>query len=223
MVAGARIADRHADFVAAGRDRCRTDAWAARRRWSAGALDPASLRSHPDLRRGFDRSSARRPWRERTTFAAHRGTAGDIGCRTARGSCRGAHRSGLIRSRGPMSAIAWFTLASPASFFPLARRLVPCFSAGAAALASAVLALVGAINVPIIYFSVKWWNTLHQGASVSLTSAPTMAATMLSGMLIMAFAAWFYAIAVALLRVQAIIVEREKNFRWSGELLRWIR
>src|SRR5438477_319172 len=125
-----------------------------------------------------------------------------------------------------MSSIAWFKLASPASFFPLARRLVPWFSAGAAVLAVAGLwlgLLVAPINVPIIYFSVKWWNTLHQGASVSLTSAPTMAATMLGGMLIMAFAAWFYAIAVTLLRVQAIIVEREKNFRWSGELLRWIR
>src|ERR1700749_2125544 len=56
--------------------------------------------------------------------------------------------------------------------------------------AAAVLALVGAVNVPIIYFSVKWWNTLHQGASVSLSNAPTMAATMLWGMLVMALAAW---------------------------------
>ena len=45
--------------------------------------------------------------------------------------------------------------------------------------ASAVLALVGAVNVPIIYFSVSWWNTLHQGASVSLTGAPKMAQVML--------------------------------------------
>src|SRR5919205_1443014 len=51
--------------------------------------------------------------------------------------------------------------------------------------ACAVLALVGAINVPIIYFSVKWWNTLHQGSSVSLTSSPKMASIMLTGMLIM--------------------------------------
>ena len=51
--------------------------------------------------------------------------------------------------------------------------------------AGAVLAIVGAINVPIIYFSVQWWNTLHQGASVSLTRAPTMAAVMLQGMLLM--------------------------------------
>jgi len=53
--------------------------------------------------------------------------------------------------------------------------------------AGALLALVGVVNVPIIYFSVKWWNTLHQGASVSLTKAPSMAATMLTGMLIMTF------------------------------------
>ncbi len=46
--------------------------------------------------------------------------------------------------------------------------------------ACAVLTIVGAVNIPIIYFSVHWWNTLHQGASVSLTAAPKMAATMLS-------------------------------------------
>jgi heme exporter protein C len=84
--------------------------------------------------------------------------------------------------------------------------------------ASAVLALVGAVNVPIIYFSVRWWNTLHQGASVSLTSAPKMAAIMLIGMLVMTFAAWFYSIAVALTRVRAIILEREKHAAWVGEL-----
>jgi heme exporter protein C len=74
--------------------------------------------------------------------------------------------------------------------------------------AGAVIAIVGVINVPIIYFSVKWWNTLHQGASVSLNAAPKMAQTMLIGMLIMALAAWAYSIAVALVRVRAIIVER---------------
>ena len=44
---------------------------------------------------------------------------------------------------------------------------------------AALLALVGVVNVPIIYFSVKWWNTLHQGASVSVTKAPSMATPML--------------------------------------------
>ena len=69
--------------------------------------------------------------------------------------------------------------------------------------ACAVLALVGVVNVPIIYFSVKWWNTLHQGASVRMTAAPTMAATMLPGMLVMALRPGSYAIAVALVRVRA--------------------
>ena len=80
--------------------------------------------------------------------------------------------------------------------------------------AGAILALVGVINVPIIYFSVKWWNTLHQGASVSMTQSPTMAATMLWGMLLMALAFWMYTIAVALYLVRAIIIERERHTAW---------
>jgi heme exporter protein C len=80
--------------------------------------------------------------------------------------------------------------------------------------ACAVLALVGAVNVPIIYFSVQWWNTLHQGSSVSMVAAPKMAAIMLIGMLVMALAAWAYSIAVALIRVRCIIVERERGASW---------
>jgi heme exporter protein C len=85
--------------------------------------------------------------------------------------------------------------------------------------AGAILAMVGGINVPIIYFSVKWWNTLHQGASVSLTSSPSMAKTMLLGMLIMAIAAWMYSIAVALSRVRLLMLEREKSSAWVQEIL----
>jgi heme exporter protein C len=85
--------------------------------------------------------------------------------------------------------------------------------------AGAILALVGAVNVPIIYFSVKWWNTLHQGASVSMTRAPSMAKTMLLGMLIMALAAWMYSIAVALSRVRLLMLEREKSSAWVQEVL----
>lgn len=80
--------------------------------------------------------------------------------------------------------------------------------------AAAILALVGVINIPIIYFSVYWWNTLHQGATVSLTAAPKMAKTMLLGMLVMAFACWFYAIAATLARVRSIIIERERHSGW---------
>jgi heme exporter protein C len=84
--------------------------------------------------------------------------------------------------------------------------------------ACALLSVVGAVNVPIIYFSVQWWNTLHQGASVSLTAAPKMASIMLTGMLVMALAAWFYTIAVALWRVRAIILERERGAAWITAL-----
>jgi heme exporter protein C len=85
--------------------------------------------------------------------------------------------------------------------------------------AGALLTVVGAINVPIIYFSVKWWNTLHQGASISMTKAPTMASIMLVGMLIMSIAAWFYAIAAAFARVRSIILERERQTEWVKEIL----
>jgi heme exporter protein C len=84
--------------------------------------------------------------------------------------------------------------------------------------AGAVLALVGAVNIPIIYFSVQWWNTLHQGASVSLTTAPSMARTMLWGMLLMALSFWMYSIAVALMRVRSVILERERNSDWVKQV-----
>lgn len=85
--------------------------------------------------------------------------------------------------------------------------------------AGALLNLVGVINVPVIYFSVKWWNTLHQGASVSLTRAPSMAETMLWGMLVMALAAWMYTIAVALVRARALVLERERQTEWVRGVL----
>jgi heme exporter protein C len=85
--------------------------------------------------------------------------------------------------------------------------------------AGALLNLVGVINVPIIYFSVKWWNTLHQGSSVSLTRAPSMAHIMLWGMLIMALAAWMYTIAVALVRARSLVLERERQTDWARALL----
>ncbi|MDO9063606.1 MAG: cytochrome c biogenesis protein CcsA, partial [Sulfuricella sp.] len=85
--------------------------------------------------------------------------------------------------------------------------------------AGALIALVGVVNVPIIYFSVRWWNTLHQGASVSMTKAPSMATIMLVGMLVMALAAWMYAIAAALSRVRSIILERERNSQWVAQMV----
>jgi len=83
--------------------------------------------------------------------------------------------------------------------------------------AAALLALLGVVNVPVIYFSVKWWNTLHQGASVSLTRAPTMATVMLTGMLVLALAVWMYTIAVSLWRVRVLMLERERHTDWARE------
>jgi heme exporter protein C len=84
--------------------------------------------------------------------------------------------------------------------------------------AGGLLALVGAVNVPIIYFSVKWWNTLHQGSSISMTKAPSMAHLMLWGMLLMALSFWMYTIAVALYRVRGIILVRERHAQWVKDL-----
>jgi heme exporter protein C len=86
--------------------------------------------------------------------------------------------------------------------------------------AGAILALVGVVNIPIIYFSVKWWNTLHQGSSVSLTKSPSMAMTMLWGMLLCALAFWMYSIAVALMRARGIMLERERHTEWVRALLK---
>ena len=85
--------------------------------------------------------------------------------------------------------------------------------------AGAILALVGALNVPVIYFSVKWWSTLHQGASVSLSKAPSMATTMLVAMLLVALAAWAYTIAVSMVRLRHIILMRERRSTWVRALL----
>jgi heme exporter protein C len=83
--------------------------------------------------------------------------------------------------------------------------------------AGAVLALVGVINVPIIYFSVQWWNTLHQGATIRIASKPTMAPTMLAAMLVLLAACWIYSTAVVLARVRCIIKERESDASWLTE------
>ena len=77
--------------------------------------------------------------------------------------------------------------------------------------ASALFALVGVVNVPIIYFSVRWWNTLHQGASVSMTAAPKMATTMLTAMLLMAVGFWLYSMAVILIRLRCVMLERNRQ------------
>src|SRR5205814_9755147 len=82
--------------------------------------------------------------------------------------------------------------------------------------AGAVLALVGVINVPIIYFSVQWWNSLHQGATISKNSFK-MAPSMAAAMFLLLGACWLYSIAVVLARVRYIIREREQEAPWMAE------
>ncbi len=92
-----------------------------------------------------------------------------------------------------------------------------------AARASGLLALVGVVNIPIIYYSVQWWNTLHQGSSIDFSKAEgveiSMSEIMLWTLLVMTFACWFYTIAVALTRVRSIILEREADSSWVKALL----
>lgn len=83
--------------------------------------------------------------------------------------------------------------------------------------AASLLAIIGIVNLPIIYFSVQWWNTLHQGSSVSFRGT-SMHVAMLWGMLLMAFSFWMYAIGASLNRTRTLILERERRTRWVREL-----
>jgi len=71
--------------------------------------------------------------------------------------------------------------------------------------ACSVLALIGVVNIPIIYFSVQWWYTLHQGPSLGFGSGVSMTASMAWGIVVMSAGFWSYAIAVSLARVRVIM------------------
>ena len=84
---------------------------------------------------------------------------------------------------------------------------------------SAILAVVGVVNVPIIHFSVEWWNSLHQGPTLTRLDAPAIDTSMLIPLLmtITAFTLVFYGL--LLRRLQAGILERERGTRWLRERL----
>jgi heme exporter protein C len=85
--------------------------------------------------------------------------------------------------------------------------------------ASAVLALVGTVNIPIIYKSVDWWFTLHQPSTIKLTSAPTMHPDMFQPLLVMILGFYcFYALAL-LLSVRVEILKRERKTAWAREIV----
>jgi heme exporter protein C len=83
--------------------------------------------------------------------------------------------------------------------------------------ASAVLAIVGVVNVPIIHYSVIWWNSLHQAPSVMKFGQPTMPASMLVPLLLMLAGFTLYFIALLLIRARGEVLRRERNARWIDE------
>lgn len=90
---------------------------------------------------------------------------------------------------------------------------------GKADRASAVLALVGVVNIPIIHYSVVWWSSLHQGATLAKFDKPSMPMEMLWPLLVMILAFTLYLAAVLLTRMRGEVLERERNARWVKRLL----
>jgi heme exporter protein C len=88
-----------------------------------------------------------------------------------------------------------------------------------AARAVAILAIVGVVNIPIIHYSVEWWNTLHQGPTVTKFDAPSIDLRMLIPLLIMAVAFKLFYLLVVLMRARVEVLERERNAQWVNELV----
>jgi len=85
--------------------------------------------------------------------------------------------------------------------------------------ASAVLAVVGVINVPIIKFSVEWWNSLHQTPTVMQMGKPKMDGDMLWPLLLMFVGFALYFVTVLLIRLRAELLRRERNASWIREVV----
>jgi heme exporter protein C len=83
-----------------------------------------------------------------------------------------------------------------------------------AAKASAVLAIVGVVNIPIIKFSVEWWNTLHQPATFTLTEKPPMPPEMWIPLLLMVLGFYCFFAAVLLMRMRLEVLKREARASW---------
>jgi heme exporter protein C len=85
--------------------------------------------------------------------------------------------------------------------------------------ATAVLVLVGVVNIPIIKYSVDWWNTLHQPASFKLTEKPAMPMEMWLPLLVMVLGFYCYFTTVLFLRTRNEILRRERRTQWVRELV----
>jgi heme exporter protein C len=84
---------------------------------------------------------------------------------------------------------------------------------------SAILGVVGVVNVPIIHYSVIWWNTLHQGPTITKFDDPSMTTDMLVPFLITMFGFMFFFYWLLLDRLRAEIVAREQGARWLTDLV----
>jgi heme exporter protein C len=80
--------------------------------------------------------------------------------------------------------------------------------------ATVVLAIVGVVNLPIIHYSVYWWNTLHQGATISKLGKPSITGDMLWPLLVMLAGFTLYYLAVLMTRLRAEILRRERDASW---------
>jgi len=89
----------------------------------------------------------------------------------------------------------------------------------AACKASAILSLVGTVNIPIIYKSVDWWQTLHQPATIKFTSAPSMHPDMFAPLLVMIVGFYFFYALVLILFSRAEVLQREQKSSWVRELV----
>ena len=87
-----------------------------------------------------------------------------------------------------------------------------------AARATSILALVGVVNIPIIHYSVEWWNTLHQGPTVTKFDTPSIDMRMLIPLLLMAVAFKLFYAVVVLMRSRCEVLQRERNTQWVREL-----
>lgn len=97
------------------------------------------------------------------------------------------------------------------------RSAIPDFYLGAKA--SGLITLIGLVNIPIVHFSVDWWNTLHQGASISFFGKSQIAPSMLHPLIAMIIAFVLYYVGLVLIKIRYELLVREKNTSWVKQIV----
>jgi heme exporter protein C len=127
----------------------------------------------------------------------------------------------------PMWGTAWIwdaRLTSELVLFFLYFAILALFNAirdsSTAARITAIIVLLGAVDVPIVHYSVNWWNTLHQGSTISRFSKPAMDNLMLYPLLLMIAGFFTYTFSLIFYRAKTEILHREKNAQWVQQLFR---